>query len=140
MKSVLLKALVPFFVMTMIAVDYASARGGGGRGGSGGRGGGWSQGGGSHHGGHRHNGFRNHGGSRFGFFVGGIFAPWYYYYGPPYYVPSPYSLGGYVEQDGYWYYCPALQTYYPYVMQCPGEWQRVDPQPPAPDMQAPPPA
>jgi len=135
MKSLLLKLLIPLCVVAMVAADYATAAGGRGGGGRGGRGGGgWS------HGGHSHGGFHHHG-SRFGFFVGGfgLYAPWYYYYPPPYYVSSPYSMGGYVEQDGYWYYCPALQTYYPYVMECPGEWQRVDPQPPAPQAQPAPP-
>jgi hypothetical protein len=129
MKPAIIKLVIPFFLLTLVAVDYASARGGGGRGG-GGRSGGSHMSGGHHHGGgFRHHGFRS--GTRFGFFVGGALVPWYYYYGPPYYAPSPYSVG-YVEQDGFWYYCPALQTYNPYVMQCPGEWQRVDPQPPAP--------
>lgn len=30
-----------------------------------------------------------------------------------------------------WFYCPDSKTYYPYVQQCAGEWQRVTPQPPA---------
>jgi hypothetical protein len=30
----------------------------------------------------------------------------------------------------WWYYCPETQTYYPYVKQCAGGWQRVEPRPP----------
>jgi hypothetical protein len=98
-----------------------------------------------------------HGHVRFGVFVGGPFWPEYYpgsYYSPgPYYSPyySPYyyppvvavpaSPPTYVEQAdevgpvqeqsrAYWYYCAASKTYYPYVKQCPGGWQRVAPQPP----------
>jgi len=49
-------------------------------------------------------------------------APRYYYAPPPRYVaplPAP----------AYWYYCPQLQAYYPYVQECPGQWQPVVPQP-----------
>ncbi|MSQ55036.1 MAG: hypothetical protein EXR31_06675 [Betaproteobacteria bacterium] len=34
--------------------------------------------------------------------------------------------------QNYWYYCRELDTYYPYAQQCPGQWQPVIPQPPAP--------
>ncbi len=34
--------------------------------------------------------------------------------------------------QNYWYYCRELNTYYPYAQQCPGPWQPVIPQPPAP--------
>jgi hypothetical protein len=115
-------ALMPVIVFAMMPVEEASARGK--RGGSG-----FSK---PHaSGGHHRHHFRHSHGfhSRFGFFVGGAaLVPWYY--APaPYYVPVHPST--YVEQDGYWYYCPAAQAYYPYVTQCPGaEWQRVDPTPP----------
>jgi hypothetical protein len=75
-------------------------------------------------------------------FVGGafFFGPSYYYpYGPGYYYPLPEPV--YIEQDSaedaaqFWYYCPAARTYYPYIGECPGGWQRVvpepDPQPPS---------
>lgn len=86
------------------------------------------------------------GGVRFGVVVGAPFYPWYYppYYGPyysPYYYPPavPAAPTTYVEQGGaqsapprtsYWYYCAESKTYYPYVKECPGGWQRVAPQPP----------
>ena len=93
-----------------------------------------------HHGGH-------HSGVRFGVFIG---APALWYYGPPaYYYPYPYppvvevpySPPVYIERgdtqaapesssQAYWYYCAEEKTYYPYVKQCPGGWQRVTPQPP----------
>jgi len=31
----------------------------------------------------------------------------------------------------YGYFCCESGAYYPYVTQCPGSWQRVNPQPPA---------
>ena len=101
-----------------------------------------------------------HGGpARFGLYVGaplvlagGYWGPRYYYpsaYYSPYYPPVvtvPVSPPTYVEQgqvmapaapaagaaqSGYWYYCGASRTYYPYVRECPGGWQRVSPQPTA---------
>jgi hypothetical protein len=86
-------------------------------------------------------------------------VPAWGYYGPPYYYPPAYyapdyhyapyydpyqadydSAPVYIEQGGgqaapasnWWYYCPASQTYFPYVQECPGGWQRVVPQPPPP--------
>lgn len=70
------------------------------------------------------------------------YSPYYYY--PPYYYPPtvvvPASPPTYVEQQpvpqasqasGYWYYCTQSRSYYPYVKDCPGGWERVSPQPPA---------
>ena len=78
-----------------------------------------------------------------------IYPP-YYPYSYPYYVPRVYlppvvvapppPPQVYVEQPvtsatvptletGFWYYCKEAQTYYPYVKQCPGSWQKVAPQP-----------
>ncbi len=92
----------------------------------------------------------HHGRVHFGVFVGGpVFFPWYYGgpYGPYYYPPAvPASPPVYVEQgdpqaapgpapsaapqsQGYWYFCADSKTYYPYVKECPGGWQRVTPQP-----------
>lgn len=92
------------------------------------------------HGGHHH----RH--ARIGVFIGSplLFAPWYfpppyYYYPPAVVVPS--SPPVYIEQgqapptpqpQAYWYYCAESQTYYPYVDQCAGPWQRVVPKPPPP--------
>ena len=92
-----------------------------------------------------------------GVVVGPMWGPWYsppaYYY-PPYYQPyypsyQPVIIQRapqvYIEQyapapdaapapntGNYWYYCPASKAYYPYVNECPGGWQKVAPQPPAP--------
>lgn len=49
-------------------------------------------------------------------------APRYYYSQPPVYVAPP-------PRPAYWYYCPALNAYYPYVQECPDPWQPVVPQP-----------
>ncbi|SDH08203.1 hypothetical protein [Propionivibrio dicarboxylicus] len=76
--------------------------------------------------------------------------PYYAPYPYPYYVPAPVVVQTtppvYVQQpepvapaaaaapaaSGYWYYCAASKSYYPYVKECPVGWQRVSPQPPAP--------
>lgn len=92
----------------------------------------------------------DHGGGRvhFGVVIGAPFYPWYYppyYYSPYYYPPAvvtvPATPPTYVERGGsqaapaqqqsYWYYCTESKTYYPYVKECPGGWQRVVPQPPS---------
>lgn len=51
---------------------------------------------------------------------------------PPVYVdpviappPPVYSVP---RSDGWWYYCPSSDTFYPYVQSCPVPWQRVAPQ------------
>jgi hypothetical protein len=90
----------------------------------------------------------------FGVFIGPYWDPWYYppyYYYPPYGPPlvveqAPPTV--YIEQEGapsesttpatpaqtnYWYYCEAQRAYFPYVQECPGGWQKVLPQPPAPN-------
>jgi len=90
-------------------------------------------------------------GVRFGFHFGiPLFAPWYYpppayYYPPPaYYYPPPVVTAPaappvYVERgeapsapppEHWWYYCADTQAYYPYVKECPTQWQRVSPTPP----------
>ena len=82
-------------------------------------------------------------GVRFGFAFGFPIFPAPYYYAPPvYYHPAPvYAAPApvYVEPpqvhaapqpEHYWYYCPDSKTYYPYVKQCAGAWQRVLPRPP----------
>jgi hypothetical protein len=84
----------------------------------------------------------HHGRVHFGVVIGAPFYPWYY---PPYYAPYPYPYPvapaappTYIEQggaqaapaqQGVWYYCAESKTYYPYVKECPGGWQRVTPQP-----------
>ena len=82
--------------------------------------------------------------------IGTGFYPgyWYgapYYVGPPYYGPPVYTSPPvviqqppvYVEKSqelpsGYWYFCPSSKAYYPYVNDCPEDWQRVSPMPPPP--------
>jgi len=105
-----------------------------------------------HSGGHRFSGHAN-----FGVYIGPGFGwPWYYgpYYSPYYYpysyyppvVPSGPQV--YVEEQNvavapvpqqgapaqqpasWWYFCQKTQSYYPYVKECPGGWQKVAPQPP----------
>ena len=88
----------------------------------------------------------HHGGGhvRFGVVIGAPFYPWWYYPPYPYYyyppvVTVPAAPTTYIEQagpgsapqpQGYWYYCVESKTYYPYVKECAGSWQRVAPQPP----------
>ena len=43
------------------------------------------------------------------------------------YQPAPHS-----EQQ-YWYYCPELKGYYPYLKRCPAGWMRVVPTPAPPE-------
>jgi len=93
-----------------------------------------------------HYGGRHHWGSRVG--VGVFIGAPAFGYGPYWYDPYPYgyyppavivpsSPPTYIEQgeaqaSDWWYYCPDSKTYYPYVKECPGGWQTVVPQPPAP--------
>jgi hypothetical protein len=70
-----------------------------------------------------------------------LYMPWFdpgpgYYYSPPpaSYSPPPGSPPvAYIEQapsPAYWYFCPQLNSYYPYVLECPEAWQEVLPQTP----------
>ncbi len=69
----------------------------------------------------------------------GYYAPPAYYYppvnvvpaSPPVYIERGDARSGPVQPQDYWYYCPETKTYYPYVQQCAGGWQRVAPQPPS---------
>lgn len=108
--------------------------------------------------GHAYGYGHNHGPTvRFGFSYGfPIYAPRYFrasfYAFPAYAVPVPvyafspavvrYSPAPvYIERriaqvgpapsqaQSDWYYCAGSQTYYPYVKECPGGWQRVPAQP-----------
>ncbi len=69
------------------------------------------------------------GGARIGVFIGApLYAPLFYPAPAYYYSPPP----AYIEQaptPDYWYFCPELNAYYPYVQECPGGWQPVLPQP-----------
>jgi hypothetical protein len=59
-------------------------------------------------------------------FVGPWFGWWdpYWSYPPPVIVPGPpvYSVP---PPQAYWYYCPSLGAYYPYVPSCPEPWVPV---------------
>lgn len=107
--------------------------------------------------GHRH--YRGHSHYRSGVSVGVIYGgpywdPWwytplpyyrpYYYpsYYPYYYTPAETTPPVYIERGqeqeapsdaGVWYYCPDSRTYYPYIKECPGGWQKVPAEPPAPE-------
>jgi hypothetical protein len=149
----LLLALVGMFASgSALALKTGGAKvnGGGGKVSSGG--GKVSTGGGKvstghHHGsGHHHHGHHHKSTTFVG--VGFGFAyPWSWYYPPSYYYPGyyypqpvvyPAQPVTYVEQGaapapaepaGWWYYCEASRTYYPYVKECPSGWQRVSPTP-----------
>jgi hypothetical protein len=147
-KCTLLLVLAALVLVQAESVWAASRGGGGGRGGGSSAGTGGSRG--SHGGGHPHysGGRHHHHGSHshwnFGFAFGG---PWWYpsysyaapyYYPPPayyppatYYVPPPQTAYS-SESDGYWYYCPGSKSFYPYVTECAGDWQRVEPRAPPP--------
>jgi hypothetical protein len=94
-----------------------------------------------------------HHGPRVGVYIGPGWG-WYYPYppavyysyppvvvapsGPPVYIeqgpaqsPVPQSAPAPVQPSaGYWYYCSKPEGYYPYVKQCPGGWQQVEPHAP----------
>ena len=86
--------------------------------------------------------FRGHSG--FGFYFGAPFYPFPYYrpyypYYPPAVVTVPAEPPVYIQQsppvaepypEGYWYYCNNPDGYYPYIKECPGGWQQVEPTPP----------
>ncbi len=124
------------FLAALVAVtlavigDPALARGHGGHG--------FSRGG--FHGGAHFGGF-HHSRAHVGIFIG---APLYSYSYFPYYsaaydpiYTAPLATE-YIEKEteprspnDYWYYCPGSKSYYPYINQCPGGWQAVEPlQPP----------
>ena len=69
------------------------------------------------------------------FFFGAFFGDplfWgpypYHAYPPTYYMEEAPPV--YVQQSGYWYYCPTSRVYFPYVTNCDVPWQRVLPQAP----------
>jgi hypothetical protein len=87
--------------------------------------------------------WHGHGHSRvhFGLYFGGplYWQPYYPYYpptvvvpqSPPVYVERGDQAAQAPESQSWWYFCRGSNTYYPYVKQCPGGWERVSPQPPA---------
>jgi hypothetical protein len=76
-----------------------------------------------------------------GVYFGPVWNPWWYppsvyYYPPPVvverttpvYVDPPVVVET-APQVNYWYFCRAANTYYPYVKDCPGGWERVPAKP-----------
>jgi hypothetical protein len=73
----------------------------------------------------------------------GYWGPPYPYYAPYYYHPPVVTSAPttYIERADevrepataarrdWWYLCPETKTYYPYVKECPGGWQKVAPKP-----------
>ena len=43
--------------------------------------------------------------------------------------PAPVVSSAPALESGYWYFCNESQSYYPYVKECAGAWQRVAPAP-----------
>lgn len=105
--------------VALVIAPLAEAKGGKGGGGHGG-----------HHGAHSSisHGSSHHGGHSYRYtsvFVGASYVLWpAAYYWPDYYPGVPA-----VE---YWYYCQPYAAYYPYVQECPTEWQPVLPSAPSP--------
>ena len=151
--------LASLAMLAVTASAFAQRQGGGGGGArvqsGGGHGGGGHrhyQGGHRYHGGH-HGGHHHHSRWSVGFAFGGWYPysywPGYYAYPAyPAYYPAyyPYAYPAavgyssppvYIERDRevaagdspYWYYCRDSDTYYPYVKQCSGSWERVPAQP-----------
>lgn len=90
-----------------------------------------------------------------GLYFGAPYYPYPYYPYPYYAYPGPYYTYPpvvirqapppvYIEQgnqqsqqsqqqpaqDNFWYHCDNPEGYYPYIKDCPGGWQKVDPVPP----------
>ena len=103
--------------VALVAAPVADAKGGKG-GGHHSHGHTAASGGSSHH----------HGGHGFRYtsvFVGASYALW-----PSAYYWPDYNPG--IPAVEYWYYCQPYAAYYPYVQECPTEWQPVLPTPPSP--------
>jgi hypothetical protein len=100
--------------MAGFEAEAKGGRGGGGRGSGGHH---------SHSGSHHSHGHYG----RSSFFVASTFAIWPSAYYWPDYNPAAVPV---VE---YWYYCQPYAAYYPYVQECPVDWQPVLPTAPSPD-------
>ena len=82
---------------------------------------------------------RTHSHPRTHFYLGGIFMPAPVIYPRPVPVPSVVQIPAptvYIEKSeleaggstpAYWYLCSSLNTYYPYVAECPEPWVAVIP-------------
>lgn len=133
-------ALSALLVALSLPSAHAFGNGGGGHSGGGHFGGGGHEGGRSGGGGggwHHHDGHHFYGGVGIGFwdpywdpwlwgwdyppYDGDYYVPAYPVYSTPNELPAPPS---------YWYYCPSVKTYYPYVAHCPEAWVRVTPSTP----------
>lgn len=96
----------------------------------------------AHDHGHGHHRHRPRIGVYFGPVWPGSFPPYVHYphvYAPPVVVVRPAEPQVYIERatsppapqdEAVWYYCRGAQSYYPYVKECPGGWERVAPTPP----------
>lgn len=80
--------------------------------------------------------YYGYGGYGYGGYGYGGYGPYYY---PPPVVTVPAQPQTYIERGAqadapgpasYWYYCREGNAYYPYVKQCPGGWEQVNPTPP----------
>jgi len=98
---------------------FHSGRGGGSHGGFHGHSGGRSF-------GQRHHGFHHHGFHGRAFIGAAPFFWWApgYVHTPPAVVVAP-PVYAQPESNGYWYYCPSAQAYYPDVAACPEPWVPV---------------
>jgi hypothetical protein len=150
MKALKLAIAAGAAALALATLPTPASAGGGYRGG----GGGWHGGGGGHwHGG---GGGHWHGSVRVGIgwpgyyygvpvgYYGGYYGGYYdgSAYGPVYgdvnapvtYVErgdvAPAANGTSNAGGNWWYWCEGSRSYYPYVKDCPGGWQRVAPQPP----------
>ncbi len=104
--------------VALVAAFDADAKGGKGSGQGSGRGSHTSVSHGPHH--HHGRGFRYT-----SVFVGASYVLWpSAYYWPDYYPGVPAAE--------YWYYCQPYAAYYPYVQDCPTDWQPVLPTAPSP--------
>ncbi len=92
-----------------------------------------------YHGGEHHGGGHHHDGNAFGWSAGLVLGSallWaatrpptvvYREPAPIMVAPPPVYLAPPPPADGWWYFCRASGTYYPYVQSCPGAWERVAP-------------
>jgi hypothetical protein len=58
------------------------------------------------------------------------YAPPPIYYPPPAVIYAPPPASNVQPETFTYYYCPESKSYYPYVRECPGGWERVPGVPP----------
>jgi hypothetical protein len=120
--------VIAVFVGGVLVTDHAAAA----------RGGGHSGGGRSGHGhGHGHHHHRVFLGASSGLFLGSWYYPGDYWpgYYPGYASMQPPPVTYYIERGDQdapgdaWFFCPSANAYFPMVVECPTEWQRVPARP-----------